>query len=80
MQSVVDSRGRFIDINIGWLGKVLHDSRFLVNFSLYRKQMKGDFLPNWMKNINGVEVTLLIMGDRAYPWLIKAYPETGVTT
>lgn len=82
MQAVVDSRGRFIDVNIGWPGKV-HDSRVLVNSSPYRSQMKGELLPNWKRTINGIEVPLLIFGDPAYPllsWLLKAYPETGATT
>ena len=34
MQAVVDFRGRFLDVNIGWPGEV-HDARVLVNSSFY---------------------------------------------
>ena len=82
MQAVVDSRGRFIDVNIGWPGKG-HDARVFVNSSFYQLQNDGKLLPDWKKCCNGVQVPLLIQGDPAYPllpWLIKAFPETGMLT
>ena len=77
MQSVIDFRGIFTDIYIGWPGKV-HDARVLVNSDLYRKGCGGTLLPDWKRTINGVDIPLLILGDPAYPllpWLMKAYPE-----
>lgn len=77
MQAMVDYRGIFMDIHIGWPGKV-HDARVFANSSLYRKAQAGTLFPNWTKTIGGVNVPLLILGDSAYPslpWLIKAYHE-----
>ena len=79
MQAVVDSQGQFIDVNIGWPGKV-HDARVFANSSFYHKQQAGTLLPNWTRSIGGVDVPLQVLGDPAYPllpWLMKAYPETG---
>ena len=36
MQAVVDFQGLFIDVNIGWPGKI-HDARVFANSSCYRK-------------------------------------------
>ena len=82
VQAVVDSRGRFLDVTIGWPGKV-HDARVLVNSNFYHRAMAGQLLPDWKRVINGVEVPLLILGDPAYPllpWLQKAFPATGTLT
>lgn len=82
MQAVVDFRGIFIDVNIGWPGKV-HDARVFVNSSFYQKVQNGTLLPNWSHQINGVAVPLLILGDPAYPllpWLMKPYIETVHST
>lgn len=77
MQAVVDFRGRFLDVYIGWPGKV-HDARVLANSTLYKKANAQQLLPNWTRSLCGVEVPLLILGDPAYPllpWLMKPYLE-----
>ena len=82
MQAVVDSRGLFLDAYIGWPGKV-HDARVLVNSTLYKKMLKKDVLPNWTRQLGGVEIPLLILGDPAYPllpWLMKSYLENEHAT
>ena len=76
------NRGHFMDVNIGWPGKV-HDARVFANSSLYNKCMKGTFVPKRPKIIEGVEVPLLILGDPAYPllpWLMKPYIENSSIT
>ena len=82
MQAVVDFRGLFMDINIGWPGKV-HDAHVFANSSLYLKGSNGTLLPNWKHFISGVDVPLLILGDPVYPqlpWLMKPYLENESTT
>ena len=77
MQALVDHRGMFSDIYLGWPGKV-HDARVFSNSSLYAKGQQGTLVPNWTKCLNGVDVPLCILGDPTYPslpWLMKAYTE-----
>ena len=45
MQAAVDFRGLFMDINIGWPGKV-HDACVFASLSLYLKGSNGTLLPN----------------------------------
>ena len=68
LQAVVDSQGLFIDVNIGWPGKV-HDARVLANLSFYNKCNREMCFPVWTKHINDVDIPLLILGDPAYPLL-----------
>ena len=63
MQAVVDFRGRFLDVNIGWPGKV-HDARVLVNSSFYRKAISGTLIPDWSKRIGRTSVPLVVLGDQ----------------
>ena len=42
MQGVVDHQGRFIDINIGWPGRV-HDAMVFANCSLFQKGQSKTF-------------------------------------
>ena len=82
VQAVVDSRGRFMDVTIGWPGKV-HDARVLVNSTFYQRGISGELLPDWKRIIDGVEIPLMILGDPAYlllPWLMKPYRDTGSNT
>ena len=55
MQAMVDFRGLFMDVYIGWPGKV-HDARVFVNSSLYQKGVGGTLFPDWTRNISGIEV------------------------
>ena len=81
-QGAVDYRGHFIDAYIGWPGK-LHDVRVFYNSSFYRKGSQGTLFLEWTRQIEGVDVPILILGDPAYPllpWLMKPYPETSRIT
>ena len=77
MQAVVDYQGLFVDIYVGWPGKV-HDARVFVNSAFYKGMVNGTLFPDRKRLINGIEVPLLVLGDPAYPalpWLMKPYPE-----
>ena len=58
MHAGVDFRGSFMDVYIGWPGKV-HDARVFANSSVYLKRM-STLLPDWKKNICGVVVCILL--------------------
>ena len=73
IQAIVDYRGLFMDIYLGWPGKV-HDARVFANSTIYRKGSSGTLLLDWKRNISDVQVPLVIMGDPAYlilSWLMK---------
>ena len=55
MQGLVDHMGRFMDVYIGWPGKV-HDARVFVNSEVYRRGVNGSLFPDWKKTLSGVEV------------------------
>ena len=48
MQAVADFRGIFMDVCIGWPGKV-HDARMFANSELYKKGTQGTLFPDWKK-------------------------------
>ena len=82
IQGLVDYRGLFMDVIIGWPGKV-HDARVFSNSSCFRKGNENVLFPQWSRNINGVSVPLVVLGDSAYPllpWLMKPYLENDHTT
>ena len=82
VQGLVDFRGRFMDVCIGWPGKV-HDARVFANSTVYSKGMSGSLFPSWTRQLGRVEVPLVILGDPAYPllpWLIKPYAENDHST
>lgn len=75
----MDHQGRFIDINIGWPGRV-HDARVFANSSLFQKGQSKTLLPDWKETISGRNIPLVLLGDPAYPllqWLMKAFPDNG---
>ena len=77
MQAVVDSHCIFMAVYIGWPGKV-HDARVFVNSSFYKEMVNETLFSNWKRRTNGVDISLLVLGDPAYPalpWLMKPYAE-----
>ncbi|KAM7167296.1 uncharacterized protein RBU57_005846 [Macrochelys suwanniensis] len=75
LQALVDHRGRFIDINAGWPGKV-HDARIFRNTGLFRKLQSGTFFPDRKITVGEIEMPTVTLGDPAYPlmpWLMKPY-------
>ena len=82
MQGTVNNEGLFIDIYVGWPGRV-HDARVFANSSLFKCGQDKKLLPNWTKRIGSKDVPLVILGDPAYPlldWLMKAFPDNGHLT
>ena len=82
MQGVVDYRGLFTDVYVGWPGRV-HDARVFSNSALSHKGNNGTLFPGWKKRIAGKEVPIVVLGDPAYPllpWLMKAFPDNGRLT
>ena len=77
----MDSQGLFIDVSIGWPGKV-HHAHVLASSSFCNKYNRGMCFLDWTKCINDVDIPLLILGDPTYllPWLMKPYPDTGNLT
>ena len=82
LQGTVDFKGRFIDLYIGWPGRV-HDARVFSNSSLYDRGQRKALLPNKPVSLSGTDVPLVILGDPAYPllpWLMKAFVNNGRLT
>uniref|UniRef100_A0A3Q2YV74 DDE Tnp4 domain-containing protein n=1 Tax=Hippocampus comes TaxID=109280 RepID=A0A3Q2YV74_HIPCM len=80
--SVVDRSNRFIDIFIGWPGSV-HDARVFANSPLYQNRTSGSLFWGDERDIGGVPVPLVLLGDAAYPlstWLMKPFSDNGRLT
>ena len=55
----------------------------LYNSSLYHKGNNGTLFPESKREIGGVEVPVVVLGDPAYPllpWMMKPYCDTGNLT
>ena len=60
MQAMVDFRGLFMHVYIGWPGKV-HNARVFVNSSLYRKGRNSVLFPDWKRTICRVQVSIMTL-------------------
>ncbi|CAM4497661.1 unnamed protein product [Lepidochelys olivacea] len=75
LQTLVDHKGHFTNINVGWPGKV-HDARIVRNSGLYEQLQQGTYFPDQKITVADVEMPIAILGDSAYPlmpWLMKPY-------
>nr|XP_048718469.1 Kv channel-interacting protein 1 isoform X1 [Caretta caretta] len=78
LQALVDHKGHFTNINMGWLGKV-HGARIFRNSGLFQLLQEGTYFPDQKITVRDVEMPIVILGDPAYPlmpWLMKPY--TGI--
>ncbi|KAM7170565.1 uncharacterized protein RBU57_005217 [Macrochelys suwanniensis] len=78
LQALVDHKGRFTNISVGWLGKV-HDAHVFRNSGLFRRLQEGIYFPDHKITVGDVEMPIVILGDPAYPlmpWLMKPYTGT----
>ncbi|XP_070068180.1 putative nuclease HARBI1 [Drosophila takahashii] len=74
--ALVDYRYRFTYVNIGSAGRC-HDSAIFQRSSLARKMVSTPFLQEKTREICGVEVPVLLIGDSAFRFsrtLMKPYP------
>ncbi|CAM5085672.1 unnamed protein product [Natator depressus] len=78
LQALVDHKGRFTNISVGWPGKV-HDARIFRNSGLWERLQQGTYFPDQKITVGDVELPMVILGDSAYPlmpWLMKPYTGT----
>ncbi|XP_075772974.1 uncharacterized protein LOC142825134 [Pelodiscus sinensis] len=75
LQAIVDHRGQFTDIYVGWLGKV-HGAH-TCNSSVFEKLHAGTFFPDHTIRVGNMDMPTHVNGeDVAYPllpWLMKPY-------
>ena len=79
LQALLDHRYCFMHINIVWPGCV-NDAHVLAKFELCQRGQMEVLFPEQPKQIKGVSVPLLNLGDPAYlllPWILKPYTDTG---
>ncbi|XP_075780998.1 uncharacterized protein LOC142827982 [Pelodiscus sinensis] len=75
LQALVDHRGLFTDLCVGWSGRA-HDARIFRNSHLYERLQTGTFFPQRTSAIGDIEMPVCIVANAAYPlmpWLMKPY-------
>ncbi|CAM5163300.1 unnamed protein product [Natator depressus] len=77
LQALVDDKGRFTNINVGWPGKI-HDARVFRNSGLFKLLQEGIYFTDQKITVWEVEMPIIILGDPAYPLMpLPMKPSTG---
>ena len=82
VMAMVDAKCRFVWGSCGFPGNS-HDSVLLQARSLWKSIKDGTLLPDFNKNLNGVLIPPLIIGDSAFQfeaWLMKPYSNAVLAT
>uniref|UniRef100_A0A8C1LIX0 DDE Tnp4 domain-containing protein n=1 Tax=Cyprinus carpio TaxID=7962 RepID=A0A8C1LIX0_CYPCA len=80
LQGLVDHTYCFLDFDVGWPGKC-HDAYVFECSRLCHKLEDGTFFPPFSRNIQGVNIPVLIVADSAYSLtsnIMKPFPEGTV--
>ncbi|CAH3159373.1 unnamed protein product, partial [Porites lobata] len=75
LMAMVDSNYRFVWGTCGFPGNS-HDAVIFQSTKLYSDIKEGTFIPQISKDVNGVQVPPVVLGDSAFPlssWLMKPY-------
>ena len=81
LMGMVDAKYRFIWASCGYPGNS-HDSIIMQSTTLWQEIAQGKILPGIAKNVGGVDVPPLIVGESAFPfqtWLMKPYTNAVLT-
>lgn len=81
LMGMVDAKCRFIWVSCGYPGSS-HDLIIMQSTTLWQDIVHGKILPGIAKNVGGVDVPSLIVGDSALPfqtWLMKPYTNAVLT-
>ena len=82
LMGMVDTRHRFVRASCGFPGNS-HDSITFQSTNLWSKITGGQTIPDIGKDVEGVNVPPLILGDSAFPfqsWLMKPYTSAVLTS
>ena len=81
LMAIVDAKYRFIWASCGFPGNS-HDSIIFQSTELGEDITQREIIPNLGRNVNGVNVSPVILGDSAFPcrtWLLKPFTNAVLT-
>ena len=82
LQAVVDGKGLFWDVCVGYPGSV-HDARVLKQSQFWDMVGDGQFFQQNIATVSGHHIGQYVIGDPAYPiqtWLVKPFADSGRLT
>lgn len=81
LMAIVDAKYRFIWASCGFPGNS-HDSIIFQSTELWEDITEREIIPSLGRNVNGVTVSPVILGDSAFPfrtWLMKPFTSAVLT-